>query len=67
MPSTRSVQKWVWILIYAGMALIALGLSVRHSDDTLGWSIAVPGIVLVAAGIVLIWIRSRMQNTKETP
>ena len=67
MPSTRFVQKWVWILIYAGMALIALGLSVRHSDLALGWSIAGPGIVLVAAGIVLIWIRSRMPNTKETP
>ena len=67
MPSTRSVQKWVWILIYAGMALIALGLSVRRSDDALGWTLVVPGAMLVVAGIVLIWIRSRMQNTKETP
>ena len=67
MTAAARVQKWVWILIYGGMILLALGLSVQRSDAALGWGIAAPGVVLIAIGIVLIWVRSRMKNTKETP
>ncbi|MES2101744.1 MAG: hypothetical protein V4569_18110 [Pseudomonadota bacterium] len=67
MSMTARIQKWIWILIYLGMILLALGLSVQRSDAALGWGIAVPGIALIVVGIVLIWIRSRMKNTKETP
>jgi len=63
----KTVQKWVWILIYAGIFLLALGLSVQRSDAALGWGIAAPGIAAIGVGIVLIWVRSRMKNTKETP
>ena len=59
------VQQWVWILIYLGMLLLALGLAVRRNDAALGWVIAAPGLVSIAIGIVLIWVRSRMKNTKE--
>jgi len=65
--NAKSIQKWVWILIYAGIFLLALGLSVQRSDAALGWGIAAPGIAAIALGIVLIWVRSRMNNTKETP
>lgn len=61
----RQVQKWVWILIYAGIVLLALGLSVSRGDVGLGWLIGAPGAGLVVAGIVLIWVRSRMQIAKE--
>ena len=67
MSTAARIQKWIWILIYLGMALLGLGLSVLRSDASLGWGIAVPGIALIAIGVVLIWVRSRMKNTKETP
>jgi membrane protein DedA with SNARE-associated domain len=67
MSTAARIQKWTWILIYIGMVSLALGLSVQRSDAALGWGIAVPGIVLIVVGAVLIWVRSRMKNTKETP
>ena len=65
MSTAASLQKWIWILIYIGMILLALGLAVQRSDAALGWGIAAPGIVAITIGIVLIWTRSRMNNAKE--
>ena len=67
MTTASRIQTWIWILIYLGLILLGLGLSVQRSDAALGWGIAVPGVALIAVGIVLIWVRSRMKNTKETP
>jgi membrane protein DedA with SNARE-associated domain len=65
--SPKRVQQWVWVLIYGGIFLVAIGLSVQRSDATLGWQIVAPGGVLIALGAVLIWVRSRMKTeTKET-
>ena len=65
--ATQRVQKWTWALIFVGIVLLALGLSVQRNDAGLGWGIAAPGIALIVAGVVLIWVRSRMTNIKETP
>lgn len=65
MSTAARIQKWIWILIYLGMALLGLGLSVQRSDTALGWGIAAPGIALIVIGAVLIFVRSRMKNTKE--
>ena len=65
--ATQRVQKWTWALIFVGIVLLALGLSVQRNDAWLGWGIAAPGIALIVAGVVLIWVRSRMTNIKETP
>lgn len=67
MTTATRIQAWIWILIYIGMILLGLGLSVQRGDAALGWGIAIPGVALIAVGIVLIWVRSRMKNTKETP
>jgi sulfite exporter TauE/SafE len=66
MTSTaQRIEKWCWILIFVGMILLALGLSVLRSDVALGWGIAAPGILMIVVGIVLIWVRSRMKNSQE--
>ncbi len=67
MSAAKRIHKWSWILIYVGMVLLALGLSVQRSDAALGWGIAATGIAMIVVGIVMIWIRSRMKNTQETP
>ncbi len=68
MPTLAArIQKWIWMLVYAGIVLFALGLVVQRNDAALGWGMAVTGGALVVIGIVLIWVRSRMKDTKETP
>ena len=60
--TTKRVEAWVWLLVYAGMILIGLGVSVQRTDATLGWFITAPGITLTLIGIVLIVVRSRMKD-----
>ena len=61
-PATKRVDVWVWRLIFVGIVLFALGLSVQRSDESLGWGIVAVSIALTVAGIVLIWVRSRMKD-----
>ncbi len=57
-----SLEKWTWPLIFVGLLLAALGVSIGNSDATLGgWVIAV-GLVAVAIGVVLIVLRSRIEE-----
>jgi FtsH-binding integral membrane protein len=65
--AAQHVQRWTWPLIFVGIVLLALGLSVQRDGAALGWGIAAAGIAAIVAGIVLIWVRSRMTNAKETP
>ncbi len=60
--NTRRIDTWVWVLIYLGMILLALGLAMQREGASLGWGIAVLGMALVAVGVVLIWVRSRMKK-----
>ena len=53
---------WVWACIYLGMLLLGLGLAVARTDSALGWSIASVGVLLIGAGIVLVWARSRIKT-----
>ena len=64
MESIARVNSYIWALIYGGMAVFGLGLSVGSSDDTLSWGFIGFGAVLVLAGVTLIWVRSRMEETK---
>jgi vacuolar-type H+-ATPase subunit I/STV1 len=66
MPTLAArVEKWIWMLIYAGMLLFALGLAVQRSDTLLGWGMATAGGAMTVIGIVLIWVRSRMKDTQK--
>ena len=60
------IEAWVWVLVYAGLAAFGVGLAVQRSDDSVGWSIAVGGALLVVAGALLVWIRSRMRDDKPS-
>jgi vacuolar-type H+-ATPase subunit I/STV1 len=54
------LQLLIWVLIYAGLLTLVLGLSLQRLDDTLGWSLVVGGGILAAIGFVLIYVRSRL-------
>ena len=60
--SARKVEVWVWVLVYGGMILFGLGLAVQRTDDSTGWTLACAGAALVAAGALLVWLRSRMRG-----
>jgi hypothetical protein len=60
--SIARLQSLIWVLIYGGLLTLVLGLSVRRSDDTLGWSMIAAGAVVAAIGFALIYVRSRMKT-----
>ena len=65
--NAKRIEKWIWVLVYAGLAGFGLGLAVQRSDESMGWVIVVVGATLVAAGALLVWIRSRMNTDTPQP
>lgn len=62
--SVARLQALIWVLIYAGLLTLVLGLSVARIDHALGWSMVAIGGAVAAVGFVLIWVRSRMDVRK---
>lgn len=65
MNAAERLGRWSWYLIYAGLFALAFGLAISRSDVAFGWWIAGPGIAMVAAGAVLIWVCSRMSDRSK--
>ncbi|TFZ00915.1 hypothetical protein EZ313_21015 [Ramlibacter henchirensis] len=66
MASARAlawVERLVWLLIYGGLFAVILGLATGGAHLIAGWSLGVLGGIAVAAGVVLIWVRSRLRET----
>jgi len=65
MASPRTVawiERLIWTLIYGGMFTAVIGLATRSRDGTTGWSLIVLGVLVTAVGVVLIWVRSRLDK-----
>jgi cyanate permease len=62
---TESVEKWVWVLIYVGMAIGMLGFWAWDGEATVAYVLSVLGGVMVAAGLLLVWLRSRMGKAAD--
>ena len=58
-PHAR-LEKWIWILIYGGLFLVILGVATGRTEAATGWLLAIPGAVAAAVGVVLIYVRSRL-------
>ena len=56
-----ALERWIWVLIYSGLLIIILGIATGRTEEALGWSMAVPGAVAAVAGVVLIYVRSRLK------
>jgi hypothetical protein len=59
-----ALEKWMWILIYVGIAVAVLGIVTARTDEAAGWMLGVPGALAVIVGIVLIYVRSRLPDSK---
>ena len=57
--SNATLEKLVWVLIYGGLFVVGLGVWSMEHHLAVGWRWSLVGGALVAAGAVLIWVRSR--------
>ena len=63
--SIARLETLIWVLIFAGLLMLGLGLSVRHGQSDavdVGLGIAVVGAALATIGVVLIYVRSRIHD-----
>ena len=58
------IQNLVWILIYAGLLTLVLGVFTERSDYDTGSTLVWFGGALAAAGVLLIWVRSRLRRSR---
>ncbi len=56
------IGVWTWVLIFSGMLVMAVGLTVQENDAVLGWLLCASSALAIVVGIVLIWVRSKMRN-----
>ncbi len=61
----KSLETWSWVLIYGGLLLLSLGLFFMRSSLAMGWGLVMTGVVLAAAGVVLIFKRAQLPETDD--
>jgi hypothetical protein len=67
MPSAKALARFervIWILIYGGLFALVLGLAARGRSPAASWTLIVSGSCISAVGALLIWVRSRMSETR---
>jgi hypothetical protein len=64
LPAGR-VEVLVWILIYGGLLVLGLGVALSRGGLDYGWTVSVVGVVLAIAGVVLVYVRSRMSERTD--
>jgi len=57
---TQRIGNIIWVLIFGGLFVVALGVALERSGESYGWGFIAAGTAAVAVGCVLIWVRSRM-------
>jgi hypothetical protein len=63
MPSAKAIvwiERLIWILVYVGLFAVVLGLATLSRSVPTAWSLITVGGVLAAGGVVLLWVRSRL-------
>ena len=48
----------IWVLIYGGLIVVCLGIFLRRSAESLGWTFITAGGGLAALGAVLVVVRA---------
>ena len=63
------VEFWVWVLIYAGLVLLSLGLFMPRVGlgAVLGWVLIAGGGLVAALGVFMIYLRSVMAEPSLAP
>ena len=68
MPTARALKRYdnlVWALIFGGLLTLVLGIASHDEAAIAGWSLTAVGGIAAVAGIVMIFVRSRLRETPE--
>jgi hypothetical protein len=57
----KRIQVWIWVLIYGGLLTFILGHFVSRTDVDTARVMGMAGMVAVAVGVVLIFVRAKMK------
>jgi uncharacterized membrane protein HdeD (DUF308 family) len=63
MTTQRTLDRMdqiAWVLIYAGLFMLVLGIASHRQTAIGGWSLSIVGVLAAVAGAVLIIVRGRM-------
>ena len=52
----------VWALLFGGLLLLGPGIALRRAGQAWGWLVIAVGVGAAVAGIVLVWVRSRLPD-----
>ncbi len=69
MASARTLARLdalIWILIFGGLLVLVLGIASHGETRIGGWSLSVLGGLATIAGVVLIFVRSRLAEPTST-
>ena len=55
----ETIDKLVWVLIYAGLFISGLGIWYMEHHLAIGWTLVLVGGALIVLAAFLIWVRSR--------
>ena len=59
------IEALVWVLIYGGLLVFGLGVALSRGGLDYAWSVSIVGIAFAVAGVVLIYVRSRMTDRTD--
>jgi len=57
-----TIDKLVWVLIYAGMFIAGLGIWAMEHRPAVGWTVLLAGGAMIVLAALLIWVRSRRRG-----
>jgi len=60
--NNAALAKLIWVLIYGGLLVAVLGMTIQKTDAAVGWSMVIAGAVVAGAGVVLVVVRSRRKD-----
>ena len=55
----------VWTFVFGGLLVVGVGIALQRNGVGYGWGVAVAGALVVAAGVVLLWLRSRIRDPES--
>ena len=58
--SARRVGTLIWVLIYGGLFVVGIGVALERASESYAWNVIGAGLLALAVGCVLVWVRSRM-------
>jgi hypothetical protein len=66
-PSPSTLGVLIWVLIYAGLLVFAVGLAWREVHGLMAGTVSIAGLVIAAVGVGLIGYRARLMRSAAPP